>query len=129
MTGKTARRNAERKGRWSEAVAVLVLWLQGYHLLQHRYKCHVGEIDLIVKSRKILCFVEVKYRRGGASGYDVSPFQADRLVRAANLYLSQHPQYTDLETRFDLMLMGGWRWPRHIKGAFLSDHEGSKSII
>ncbi|PHR63197.1 MAG: hypothetical protein COA47_00855 [Robiginitomaculum sp.] len=126
---KANKRRAERFGRWGEALAVYWLLLKGYQIRERRFRCAVGEIDLIATRGKTIVFIEVKYRRTGATSEDVSPFQADRIVRSASLYLAQNtPKRLDWETRFDLILLGPWRWPSHLKAAFGDDGWGNRSI-
>ncbi len=93
-----------------------------------RYRNRAGEIDIIARRGKWLIFVEVKTRAKGASAFDVSRSQADRMVRAANLYLAKQPISAHMETRFDIVLLGNWRWPHHIQGAFFDDSWGGRSI-
>ena len=126
---KARKRRAERAGRWAESVAIWMLRAKGYGIKARRYRSKLGEIDLIAVRGKTLVFVEVKFRKKGASPDDLSPFQSDRLVRAASLYLAKHPLALDAETRFDLILLGQNRWPRHIKGAFGDDGWGGYSNV
>ncbi|MBL4616993.1 MAG: YraN family protein [Robiginitomaculum sp.] len=119
---KKSRRSAERSGRFGETIAIYWLRLQGYRICKIRYKTAIGEIDLIAKRGKWLVFVEVKWRKIGASAYDVSPYQAKRIARAAELYLVNNPVNNNTQTRFDILLLGSWRWPRHIAGAFDADN-------
>lgn len=122
------RRQAQRHGRRGEALAIWWLRLHLYRICEVRYRTKTGEIDLIARRGKRLVFIEVKWRKSGASPYDVTPFQADRMVRTASMYLATHRQSNHQETRFDLILLGPWRWPRHIRAAFFSDHSGIRSI-
>jgi len=126
---RRTRRQAQRRGQLAETIAVIWLRLHGYRIRARNVRTRLGEIDLIASRGKWRVFVEVKTRKSGASTYDVSPHQADRLVRAAGLYLAMHPLAIDEETRFDLILLGGWHWPRHIKGAFWAEAEGSRSMF
>ncbi|MCF6291890.1 MAG: YraN family protein [Robiginitomaculum sp.] len=119
---RISKRRAERSGRFGEIIAIFWLQLQGYRICKIRYKTPVGEIDLIAKRGKWLVFVEVKWRKSGASAFDVSPHQANRIVRAAELYLASQAVSNHVETRFDILLLGSWRWPRHITGAFDADN-------
>lgn len=63
-----------------------------------------GEIDLIVKDRKYLVFVEVKLRKNAdfaqAMEY-VDRRKQDRIRMTASIYLSQNP--TVLQPRFDVI--------------------------
>ena len=50
-------------GAWGEALAAEYLRKKRYTLVAAGYHCKFGEIDLIVKDRKHLVFVEVKLRK------------------------------------------------------------------
>ena len=50
-------------GAWGEALAAEYLRKKHYTLVAAGYYCKFGEIDLIVKDRKFLVFVEVKLRK------------------------------------------------------------------
>mgnify|MGYP002513661324 CR=1 FL=1 len=92
------------KGTWGEAQVAVYLRKKGYEVLAHSYHCRFGEIDLIVKDRKYLVFVEVKLRKAGsfARAYEyVDRRKQDRIRVTASMYLSQNP--TDLQPRFDVI--------------------------
>ncbi len=91
-------------GAWGEAQAAQYLQKKRYKLVACGYKCRFGEIDLIVKDRKHLVFVEVKLRKsaGFASAREfVDRRKQDRLRITASVYLSQNP--TNLQPRFDVI--------------------------
>lgn len=91
-------------GAWGEALAAEYLRKKRYKLVACGYKCRFGEIDLIVKNRKHLVFVEVKLRRsaGFAEAREyVDMNKQDRLRMTASVYLSQNP--TKLQPRFDVI--------------------------
>ena len=91
-------------GRWGEALAADYLRQKGYELLAAGWRCRFGEIDLIVRDRTYLCFVEVKLRRSaafGTAGEFVDAHKQQRLRTTAQLYLQQHP--TALQPRFDVI--------------------------
>ena len=75
-----------------------------YQIVAAGYRCRFGEIDLIVKNRKYLVFVEVKTRKNddfaGAREF-VDRNKQDRIRVTASLYLSQNP--TNLQPRFDVV--------------------------
>ena len=50
-------------GAWGEALAAEYLRKKRYKILASSYRSRFGEIDLIVKNRKYLVFVEVKTRK------------------------------------------------------------------
>ncbi|WP_206458931.1 YraN family protein [Anaerovorax sp. IOR16] len=50
-------------GKWGEGVAASYFIKKGYKILEKNYSCCFGELDLIVQSKNVICFVEVKTRR------------------------------------------------------------------
>ena len=101
MTG-----GADRKllGRWGEQKAAEYLRERGYTLVTAGWYCRMGEIDLIVKNKKYLCFVEVKLRKNAnfAQAREfVDARKQERLRITAELYLASHP--TRLQPRFDVV--------------------------
>ena len=91
-------------GAWGEALAAEFLRKKRYKLVASGYKCRFGEIDLIVKDRKHLVFVEVKLRKAAkfAAGREyVDVYKQDRIRMTASMYLSANP--TDLQPRFDVV--------------------------
>lgn len=91
-------------GAWGEALAAEYLRKKRYSIVAAGYHCRFGEIDLIVKNRKYLVFVEVKLRKKGdfakAMEFVDRPKQ-DRIRTTASMYLSQNP--TPLQPRFDVI--------------------------
>ena len=91
-------------GAWGEAKAAEYLRKKRYEIVAAGYRSRFGEIDLIVKDRKYLVFVEVKLRKSGdfaqALEY-VDRRKQDRIRITASLYLSQYP--TNLQPRFDVI--------------------------
>lgn len=91
-------------GAWGEALAVAYLRKKRYTPVAVNYRCKFGEIDLIVKDRKYLVFVEVKLRKSpkfAAAREYVDRRKQDRLRITASIYLSQNP--TPLQPRFDVI--------------------------
>ena len=114
-----SRQAAERSGHRAESRAALWLQLKGYRILARRFKTPVGEIDLIVKRRNTIAFVEVKGRTGhDAAAEAVHGKNQARVVRAAQWWLARHGQYIEHEVRFDVCLIALYRWPHHIAHAF-----------
>ena len=91
-------------GAWGEALAAEFLKKKHYTLVAAGYYCRFGEIDLIVKDRNYLVFVEVKLRKNDkfARAHEyVDRKKQDRLRTTASLYLSENP--TKLQPRFDVI--------------------------
>ena len=91
-------------GAWGEALAAEYLLNKRYQLVAAGYHCRFGEVDLIVKDRKYLVFVEVKLRKAGsfARAYDyVARRKQEKLRLTAAPYLSENP--CNLPARFDVI--------------------------
>ncbi len=114
-----ARRVAERKGRWAEALAALALRTKGYRILERRFRSRAGEIDLIARHGKHLAFVEVKARASlDTAAWSVTPRQQARIARAAEHWLALEGESGDFDISFDVVLVAPWTWPRHMASAF-----------
>ena len=121
MTDKLERRkDAEIRGRRSEALAALSLVCKFYRVIGRRVKTRAGELDLIALSPSgVLCFIEVKAR--GLENDAVAAVtlrQRTRIARAAALYLAARPGLRHKAVRFDAMLVTPRRWPKHLRDAW-----------
>ena len=91
-------------GAWGEAKAAEFLRKKHYTLVAAGFRCKFGEIDLIVKDRRYLVFVEVKLRKNAkfaqALEY-VDRRKQDRIRTTATMYLAENP--TRLQPRFDVI--------------------------
>ena len=91
-------------GAWGEAQAAEYLRKKHYQLVATGYRSRFGEIDLIVKNRKYLVFVEVKLRKSDsfAKAFEyVNGAKQNRLRTTASIYLAENP--TELQPRFDVI--------------------------
>ncbi len=109
---------ANRFGRWAESLCVLRLRLAGYRILARRFRCAAGEIDLIARRGALLAMIEVKARAGGDGLEAVTRAQSRRIEAAALAFLARHPRLAGLGLRYDIMLVGKRRWPRHLRDAW-----------
>lgn len=92
------------RGSQAEQHALDYLHAQGLTLIKRNFLCRMGEIDLIMKHRDALVFIEVRYRKNshyGTPAETIGLTKQRRLIRAANLYLQQHRQAA--ECRFDVV--------------------------
>ncbi len=118
-TPSQRKRAAERRGRFAEMAALVLLALKGYRVIGRRVRTPFGEIDLVVRRGRVLAFVEVKARDDMAKAAEaVSLRQRRRIVRAAAWWLARRPAFGDHLLRFDAVLVAPRRWPRHLPGAF-----------
>ena len=91
-------------GAWGEALAAEFLRKKHYKLLATRYLCRYGEIDLIVRDRKYLVFVEVKLRKSAkfAEAREFVDYRKQERIRTtASFYLAENE--TALQPRFDVI--------------------------
>ena len=91
-------------GAGGEALAAEYLRKKHYKIIASGYHSRFGEIDLIVRNRKFLVFVEVKLRKSARFAQArefVDRNKQDRLRMTASIYLSENP--TDLQPRFDII--------------------------
>lgn len=112
------RRAASRFGRRAEWLAAVWLMLKGYRILARDVRLAVGEIDIIARRGGVLAIIEVKARRGKGAAQALSLRQRRRIARAADCYLAGQPALSALAVRFDLIIVGHWRLPKHLEGAW-----------
>ncbi len=90
-------------GAMGEAYVAEYFRKKRYNILAMNYRCHMGEIDLIVRKRKKLRFVEVKLRHvGGVTrpADAVSRAKQSRLRATADIWLNQNPDYAGFAMDF-----------------------------
>jgi len=110
---------AFRVGISAESRAAAWLIAHGYRILSRRWKCPLGEIDIVAARRHLLIFVEVKARATlDAAAESVTPRQRRRIAQAAELWLAHFPQPAIRDMRFDAILVAPGKLPRHIPAAF-----------
>jgi putative endonuclease len=110
---------AFKTGLSAESRAAAYLMAKGYRILAKRFRSPYGEIDLVVKRRNLVAFVEVKARATlDEAAFAVTPHQQARIINAAQAWLVAHPDYAEFELRFDAILIAPRRLPRHLLAAF-----------
>ncbi|GGB40822.1 UPF0102 protein [Roseibium aquae] len=118
-TGTEDRKRAYGLGLSAETRAAWALRLAGWRILKRRYRTKAGEIDLIAKKRKTLAFVEVKARKTRTAALEaVTPASRARIVRAAKIFIAEHPKAGFYTLRFDVVVVRPWSWPERIVNAF-----------
>lgn len=110
---------AFRTGISAESRAAAFLIAKGYRILARRFRTPVGEIDIVAGRRNTLVFVEVKARNTLDDAAEaVTDRTKQRIVAAAEYWLSQRPDDVTREMRFDAVLVAPGKMPRHIPAAF-----------
>ena len=89
---------AEFKLRW-------FLWFRGYRLIARRWRCAVGEINLILRHRNRCIFAEVKYGQHGMTYQILSRRQQQRIIKIASLFLAKNPTFTTLDCQLNFSIM------------------------
>ncbi len=101
----TAKQLAGQRG---EDQALAFLLAQGMTLVARNFRCKMGEIDLIMRQRQTLVFVEVRMRapgRFGGAADSVTGVKQHKLLLAAQLYLQRFA--TPPACRFDVVAIDG----------------------
>lgn len=107
------------RGKAAEDHACRWLAAAGYTIAAQRYRCSVGEIDIVATCGKRLSFVEVKHRRSLAqAAYAITPRQQRRIINAAECWLQSHSIQPDDEIAFDAILIAPAAQPLYIPDAF-----------
>ncbi len=105
-----ARRKAERRGRLAEFLVGALYRLQGYQILEARFRAPGGEIDLIARRGRLIAFVEVKLRdRSDAAISAVTPKNRRRLEQAARSFMAMRPYFVEFAVRYDIAAVSGFR--------------------
>lgn len=119
------RKKAERRGRRAETLAALALTLKGYTILARRVRLSVGEIDLIAKRGKLVAFIEVKARATHEAALEaVSHSSEQRIISAAEIWMSRRADLANHDWRFDIISVVPWRWPKHTPDAWRPEYRG-----
>jgi len=97
---------AHRTGVLAEEGAARLLEARGCTILQRRHRTPHGEIDLIVRDGEVLVFVEVKARPSrNEAALALTARQWARLEAAALHYTAETDQ-SQMDMRFDVVLVG-----------------------
>ena len=90
---------------WEDAV-LAYLQRAGLALVARNFTCRYGEIDLIMRERDQIAFIEVRYRGDdmhGGGTVSVGAGKRAKLARAAAVYLQQNPALAAMTCRFDVV--------------------------
>ena len=93
-------------GDYYEDQAVTLINNAGLLLRKRNFRTKIGEIDLIVKDKAQLVFIEVRARsnrRFDSAAGSVNARKRARIVRTAQLFLQQSPNLTNMPCRFDVI--------------------------
>ena len=117
--------NHNQSGKLAEFAAIAYFLTHGYSVIEHNYitgrGTGAGEIDLIVKKKNLLVFVEVKKRTHlEKATYAILPAQQHRIWKAAENFIQDHPEFSEFDIRFDAFLFCSPFCFQHISDAWRS---------
>ena len=95
-------------GADGEARALAHLQQHGLVLVEQNFLCKVGEIDLVMRERQTIVFIEVRTRadaRHGSAADSVTPAKQRRLLLTAQRYLQRFR--LPPACRFDVVAIDG----------------------
>ncbi|MBN1239558.1 MAG: YraN family protein [Gammaproteobacteria bacterium] len=100
------RRDRNAEGEFWEEAASAYLARQGVRTLLRRYRCRLGELDLVCTDDASLIVVEVRARsstRHASAADSVDYFKRRRIVQATRHLLMRHPTWGERPVRFDVV--------------------------
>lgn len=125
---ENAKKDRALLGTNAEAAALLWLQQQGLICIQKNFRCKGGEIDLIMRHKDQLVFVEVRLRSKsgfGDAAESVTGRKQRRIILAARHFLLMQPRWQKIACRFDVMAALStrgseleWQW---LQNAFLTE--------
>ncbi|HEY8450612.1 MAG TPA: YraN family protein, partial [Bacillota bacterium] len=96
-----------------------------YRILERRCRTPYGELDIVAVRARRLAFVEVKRRATRAEAEAaLTQYQARRIVRAADYWVSRHPRYRDHDRGLDAVLVLPLSLPVHLPDALQIEFMG-----
>ena len=114
-------------GILAEYYAVFYMLLRGYVPLALRFKTKMGEVDLILRKRGVIAFVEVKYRQDiDVAAASVSTAAQQRIMNTAQIFMQKYEAKLkksgrkggNVVLRFDVIALSPYLKIRHIPNAF-----------
>ena len=97
----------------------MLLIAKAYRIVARRWKTPFGEVDIVARRHRDLVFVEVKARDNFDDAAEaVTERSKQRIVAAAEAWLTHHPDDAQCFIRFDVILVAPGKMPRHIVNAF-----------
>lgn len=111
-------KNHYKAGIWAEYYAAGLLFLKGYKILKMRYKTKVGEVDVVAKRGKTICFVEVKYRQDFDKAIEAITVKSQSRIRRASQHFLLGFGDESHTIRFDVIVIKPNFYIRHMCNVF-----------
>jgi putative endonuclease len=100
----------QKIGQLAEQLACDYLTQKGLCLIAKNYRSYRGEIDLIMKDKNTLAFIEVRYRKNNLFGgalESINWHKQQRIISAAQQYLMRFRLADKWPCRFDVVIISG----------------------
>ncbi len=98
------------KGAWAEEQANQYLQAKGLQLITKNYRCKCGEIDLVMRQKDSIVFIEVRYRKNnlfGSATESIDRRKQSKLIAAAKHYLQSNKITARSPSRIDVIAITG----------------------
>ena len=95
-----------KEGNAAEAAAAIFLQQKGLKLIERNFRCPHWEIDLIMRDKHTLVFIEVRYRQNLRFGHSVETVNLAKqlkLIKTAEYYLLYNMLSEGESCRFDVL--------------------------
>ena len=102
------KKNLIQKGKEGELLAIDFLEKANYKILETNFRIRQGEIDIISEKKKIIHFIEVKYRDKLFESHPLEIFtkkKQKKMKQVAEIYLQNHEIYCEIDVSFDLIFI------------------------
>ena len=101
---------SQQMGFAAEEHARRYLSEHGLTWVESNYLCRLGEIDLIMRDKDYVVFIEVRARASKAYGgavQSITHSKRQKIIRTATLYLQTKKLYDKQPCRFDVVSLDG----------------------
>ncbi|OCF97895.1 YraN family protein [Gilliamella sp. wkB308] len=103
--------NRKKIGELYENLACQYLLEQGLTLIAKNSQFRFGELDLVMRDKQCLVFIEVRYRKNAHFGHaemTITPNKQNKIKQAAQLWMiAQNLNIEETEFRFDVFAITG----------------------
>jgi putative endonuclease len=97
---------SRKEGHKGEDLACEILERDGYQILARNYRSRFGEIDIVARKTKTICFVEVKYKQNQGFGLPqeaVTKKKLDKIFKTAKFYLYENDFSDNQDWQIDVL--------------------------
>jgi putative endonuclease len=98
--------DTKKLGQQAEDLVCHYLQKQKLKLVARNYSCRYGEIDLIMRDKTSLVFIEVRYRQNSYFGSGLETInltKQNKVIKTAEYYLLTHHLSEKVACRFDVV--------------------------